>query len=33
MAHPMGPAGGVAALRTAFDAAAAGVPLDTAARE
>lgn len=33
MAHPMGPAGGVAALRAGFDAAAAGVPLETAARE
>jgi ribulose-bisphosphate carboxylase large chain len=33
MAHPMGPAGGVAAMRSAWDAAQAGVPLDIAARE
>jgi ribulose-bisphosphate carboxylase large chain len=33
MAHPHGPAGGVAALRAAWDAAMAGVPLAQAARE
>jgi ribulose-bisphosphate carboxylase large chain len=33
MAHPMGPAGGVAALRAAWDAAMAGVPLAEAARD
>lgn len=33
MAHPQGPAGGVAALRAAWDAAMAGVPLAQAARE
>jgi len=33
MAHPHGPAGGVAALRAAWDAAMAGVPLAQAARD
>jgi ribulose-bisphosphate carboxylase large chain len=33
MAHPHGPAGGVAALRAAWDAAMAGVPLAQAAAE
>lgn len=33
MAHPMGPAAGVAAIRAGFEAAAAGIPLDVAARE
>jgi ribulose-bisphosphate carboxylase large chain len=32
MGHPMGPAGGVAALRAAWDAAMAGIPLAVAAR-
>jgi ribulose-bisphosphate carboxylase large chain len=33
MAHPFGPAGGVAAMRAAWDAAQAGIPLEVAARE
>ncbi|WP_213981023.1 ribulose-bisphosphate carboxylase large subunit family protein [Sphingomonas sp. dw_22] len=33
LAHPGGPAAGVTALRQAWDAAVAGVPLDQAARE
>jgi ribulose-bisphosphate carboxylase large chain len=33
MAHPQGPAGGVESLRTAWDAAMAGIPLAQAARE
>lgn len=33
MAHPMGPVGGVAAIRAAFAAAAAGISLQAAARE
>ncbi|MES2145789.1 MAG: RuBisCO large subunit C-terminal-like domain-containing protein, partial [Pseudomonadota bacterium] len=33
MAHPFGPAGGVAAMRAAWDAAQAGIPLDVAARD
>jgi ribulose-bisphosphate carboxylase large chain len=33
VAHPGGVAAGVRALRQAFAAAAAGVPLETAARE
>ncbi len=33
MAHPHGPAGGVASLHAAWDAALAGIPLDQAARE
>jgi ribulose-bisphosphate carboxylase large chain len=33
MGHPQGPAGGVAAIRAAWDAAMAGVPLAQAARE
>ncbi|MBC9032002.1 ribulose-bisphosphate carboxylase large subunit family protein [Sphingomonas sp. JC676] len=33
LAHPSGPAAGVTALRQAWDAAIAGVPLDQAARE
>ena len=33
MAHPHGPAGGVESLRSAWDAAMAGIPLDRAAAE
>jgi ribulose-bisphosphate carboxylase large chain len=33
MAHPGGPAAGVRALRQAWDAAVAGVPVDEAARD
>ena len=33
MAHPLGPADGVRAIRAAWDAAMAGVPLAQAARE
>jgi ribulose-bisphosphate carboxylase large chain len=33
MAHPGGPAAGVRALRQAWDAAVAGIPVDQAAKD